>query len=144
MRLSLGCEQAEVTRFQGSKGMIELREFSVTYIPQPGVDVLPSYYSNGFPARLKSAYVSSWHREHDPKPGQEPALETITVNGNDYDDLRPHLWNFFQAVRLRQPVLQDAVFGHHAALGCHLANESYFRKAPVRWDASSETIKTIG
>jgi hypothetical protein len=144
MRLSLGCEQAEVTRFQGSKGMIELREFSVTYIPQPGVDVAPSYYSNGFPARLKSAYVSSWHREHDPKPGQEPALETITINGNDYDDLRPHLWNFFQAVRLRQPVLQDAVFGHHAALGCHLANESYFRKAPVCWDAASETIKTIG
>jgi predicted dehydrogenase len=144
MRLSLGCESTEVTRFQGSKGVIELREFSVTYIPQPGVDVAPSYYSNGFPARLKSAYVASWHREHDPKPGQEPALETITINGNDYDDLRPHLWNFFQAVRSRQPVLQDAVFGHNAALGCHLANESYFRKKPVYWDAASETIKSVG
>jgi predicted dehydrogenase len=144
MRLSLGCESTEVTRFQGSKGVIELREFSVTYIPQPGVDVAPSYYSNGFPARLKSAYVASWHREHDPKPAQEPALETITINGNDYDDLRPHLWNFFQAVRSRQPVLQDAVFGHNAALGCHLANESYFRKKPVYWDAASETIKSVG
>jgi predicted dehydrogenase len=144
MRLSLGCESTEVTRFQGAKGVIELREFSVTYIPQAGVDLAPSYYSNGFPARLKSAYVSSWHREHDPKPAQEPALETITINGNDYDDLRPHLWNFFQAVRSRQPVLQDAVFGHNAALGCHLANESYFRKTPVYWDAASETIKSVG
>jgi predicted dehydrogenase len=144
MRLSLGCESTEVTRFQGSKGVIELREFSVTYIPQPGVDVAPSYYSNGFPARLKSAYLASWHREHDPKPGQEPAPETITINGNDYDDLRPHLWNFFQAVRSRQPVLQDAVFGHNAALGCHLANESYFRKTPVYWDATSQTIKSLG
>jgi hypothetical protein len=29
-----------------------------------------------------------------------------------------------------KPVVQDAVFGHHAALGCHLANESYFQKEP--------------
>src|SRR3984957_12961246 len=45
MRLSLGCESAEVTRFMGSKGIIELREFSVSYTPQPGVDTSPSYYS---------------------------------------------------------------------------------------------------
>jgi hypothetical protein len=29
----------------GSKGIIELREFSVTFIPQPGVDLAPSYYT---------------------------------------------------------------------------------------------------
>jgi len=26
-------------------------------------------------------------------------------------------------------VLQDAVFGQNAALGCHMANESYYRKS---------------
>jgi hypothetical protein len=76
-------------------------------------------------------------------PGKEPALETITYIGNDYDDLKPHLWKFFQAVRSRQPVLQDAAFGHNAALACHLANESYFRKSPVRWDAATETIQSL-
>lgn len=142
MRLSLGCESAEVTRFQGSKGMIELRGSSVTYIPQPGVDLSPSYYTASFPARLREPYLKQWHAEHDPIPGQEPALETVIFNGNDYDDLKPHLWKFFQAVRSRQPVLQDIVFGHHAALACHMANESYFRKTPVYWDAVSETIKS--
>jgi predicted dehydrogenase len=144
MRLSLGCESTEVTRFMGSKGTIELREFSVSYTPQAGVDLSPSYYSGSFPSRLKSAYVKQWHEEHDPAPGNEPALETINYAGNDYDDLRPHLWRFFEAVRSRQPVVQDAVFGHHAALACHLANESYFRKAPVSWDSASETIKSLG
>jgi len=142
MRLSLGCESTEVTRFQGSKGVIELREFSVTYIPQSGVDTSPSYYTSSYPARLRDAYVKQWHQEHDPVPGKEPAPETITYNGNDYDDLKPHLWKFFEAVRSRQPVLQDAVFGHNAALACHLANESYFRKSPVYWDASSQSIKS--
>jgi predicted dehydrogenase len=143
MRLSLGCESAEVTRFQGSKGMIELREYSVTYIPQAGVDLSPSYYTASFPARLRNPYMQEWHAQHDPTPGIEPASETITYNGNDYDDLRPHLWKFFQSVRSRQPLLQDAVFGHHAAMACHMANESYFRKTPVRWDEASGTIQSL-
>jgi predicted dehydrogenase len=143
MRLSLDCESAEVTRFQGSKGMIELREFSVTYSPQTGEDTAPSYYSGGSPGAMRAAYVKEWHEKHDPAPGKEPAPESITINGNDYDDLRPHVWNFFEAVRSRKPVVQDAVFGHHAALACHLANESYFRGTPVRWDEASETIKSL-
>jgi hypothetical protein len=89
---------------------------------------------------LKDAYFKKWHEEHDPKPGEEPDTETVSYKGNDYDDLRPHLWKFFQAVRSRKPVLQDAVFGHNAALGCHLANESYYRKSPVYWDPVSESI----
>jgi hypothetical protein len=77
-------------------------------------------------------------------PGKEPAPQSVTFNGNDYDDLKPHLWKFFEAVRSRKPVVQDAVFGHHAALGCHLANESYFRGVPVYWDEGSGTIKSVG
>jgi predicted dehydrogenase len=143
MRLSLGCESAEVTRFQGSKGVIEMREFGVSYAPQAGVDLAPSYYANSFPAAMKAAYFAQWHKEHDPIPGQEPAPESISFEGNDYDDLKPHLYKFFQSVRSRQPVVQDAVFGNNAALACHLANESYFRGAPVRWNASTEKIETI-
>jgi hypothetical protein len=36
---------------------------------------------------------------------------------------RPHLWNFFQAVKSRKPVAEDAVFGNHAAIACHMAND---------------------
>jgi hypothetical protein len=142
MRLNLGSESAEVTRFYGSKGVIELREFSVTYSPQPGVDTSPSYYTGSYPAAMRAEYTKKWHEEHDPQPGREPAPESITINGNDYDDLRPHVWNFFEAVRSRKPVVQNAVFGHHAALACHMANESYFRGVPVRWDEASQTIKS--
>jgi predicted dehydrogenase len=142
MRLSLDTESGEITRFMGSKGIIELTEFGLSYSPQAGIDLSPSYYTASYPARLRNAYTAKWHEEHDPKPGQEPAPESLVFKGNDYDDLRPHLWNFFEAVRSRKPVLQDAVFGHNAALACHMANESYFRKKPVYWDATSQTIKS--
>ena len=52
-----------------------------------------------------------------------------------------HLWNFFEAVRTRKPVVEDVVFGHHAALACHMANESYFRRSAVTWDEATKTIK---
>jgi len=144
MRLTLGSESGEVTRFMGSRGVVELREFSVNYSPQTGEDSAPSYYSGSFPRAMRDAYAQEWHRDHDPVPGKEPAPESLTYNGNDYDDLRPHLWNFFEAVRTRRKVLQDAVFGHHAALACHMANESYFRQRPVRWNESSQTIESMG
>ena len=65
----------------------------------------------------------------------------VTFRGPDFDDIRPHLSNFFNAVRSRKPVVEDVVFGHHAALACHMANESYFRKRAVYWDEASKSIK---
>ena len=79
MRLSLGTESNEVTRFMGSKGIIELRGTSVTHIPQTGVDESPSYYTSSYPAPLRAAYVKQWHEEHDPPPDKEPTLETLSL-----------------------------------------------------------------
>ena len=142
MRLNLGTETPEIYCFMGSKGILELTEFSATYIPQPRVDLSPSYYASGFPKRMREAYFKQWHQEHDSVPGQEPALEGISYRSVSWDEVKPHLWNFFQAVRTRKPVVEDAVFGHHAALACHMANESYFRKSAVYYDPASKSIKS--
>jgi len=142
MRLSLDTESPEVTRFMGSKGVIELTERGLSYSPQTGEDDAPSYYAYSFPSRLREPYFRKWHEEHDPKPGREPLPQSLSFSGPSYDDLAPHLWNFFQSVRTRQPALQDAVFGNHAALACHMANESYFRKSPVWLDTATKALKS--
>jgi predicted dehydrogenase len=141
LRLNLGCESPEVYRFQGSKGILEVTENAIAYFPQSGEDTAPSYYANGFPHEMRSAYYKKWHTDNDPPPGKEPIAEGYTYKGDSWDDLRPHMWNFLQAVRTRKPVVEDAVFGHNAALACHMANESYFRKSSVTWDAASGQIK---
>jgi len=142
MRLNLGTDMPETYRFQGSKGILEVTEFGLSYTPQTGKDSGPSYYDNGFPHEMRAAYEKKWHEENDPKLGQEPMLEAVTFHGPDFDDMKPHLWNLFEAVRTRKPVVEDAVFGHHAALACHMANESYFRRTAVTWDEASKTIKS--
>jgi predicted dehydrogenase len=142
MRLNQGTEMPETYRFQGSKGVLEVTEFGLSFTPQSGTDSAPSYYAGSFPHAMRAAYEKKWHAENDPKIGQESMPESVSFRGPDYDDLKPHLWAFFQAVRSRKPVVEDAVFGHNAALACHMANESYFRKTAVTWDEASKSIKS--
>jgi predicted dehydrogenase len=142
LRLNLGCETPEVYRFQGSKGILEVNEFGIAHYPQTGEDSAPSYYAFSFPQPMRDAYFKEWHEKHDPPVGKEPIPESESYKGNDYDDVKPHLWNFFKSVKSRKPVVEDAVFGNNAALACHMANEAYFRNAPVVWDEAKGEIVT--
>ena len=131
MRLNLGTSMPETYRFQGPKGLLEVTGSTITFTPQSGKDESPSYYAYSFPRALRDAYFKKWHEDNDPKIGQAPMPESISFSGPDYDDTRPHLSNFFEAVRARRPVVEDVVFGHNAALACHMANQSYFTKTAV-------------
>ena len=143
MRLNLGTEIQEGYWFHGSQGVLELTGSRITVSPQTGRDSWPSYYAtNSYPSALRKTYEEQWHRENDPKLGQPLQLtESRTFVAPDYDDTRGHLWNFFEAVRSRKPVVEDVVFGHHAALACHMANEAWARRSAVTWDEATKTIK---
>jgi predicted dehydrogenase len=141
VRLGLGTETNEIARFMGPKGIIDTGEFTMSFSPQPGVDLAPSYYAGGFPQQMREEYEAKWYAEHAPKLGQEPIYDQINYRGHDWDDMRPHIWNFFQAVKSREPVTEDAVFGNNAAVACHMANESFFRGKTVNWDDNIKNIK---
>jgi predicted dehydrogenase len=143
MRLNLGTSMPEQYRIQGSKGVLEVSGSSLTFSPQDGKDHWPSYYTGSYPRALRDAYDTQWHKEHDWKPGQPvPLAETVSFNSPDFDDTQPHLWNYFEAVRTRKPVVEDVVFGHNAALACHMANEAYFRRTTVTWDDATKAIRS--
>lgn len=86
--------------------------------------------------------MRQWKEQNEPMIGKEPLFDQTIWRGHDYDDMVPHLYNFFEAVRSRKSVIQDAVFGNHAAIACHMANESYFRQKQVFWDKSTRSIKS--
>jgi len=58
-----------------------------------------------------------------------------------YNDDREHLWNYFQSVRTRRPSVEDGTFGNNTAIGCHMANYSYFNKTIAMWDNEGHRIK---
>jgi len=142
VRLNLGTETHDGYRFLGSKGILEVTGHTINYLPQSGRDDSPSYYAQSFPKELREEYVKKWHEENDASPGKEPVSEGFSYTSVSSGELKPHLWNFFHSVRTRQTVVEDVVFGHHAALACHMANESYFQRSAVVWDAAAQKIKT--
>ena len=82
-RLNLGCESAEVVRFQGSKGYIEVTENAAEHVPQPG----RRYFSqlllhNAYPRAMREEYLKQWHAEHDNlAPGKDPLAESTIYRG---------------------------------------------------------------
>ena len=105
--------------------------------PLPIFDIRP--LNNGRPGILTTPALG--HALAEALGKREAVLEDTVYRGNGEDDGVRHLTNFFQSVKSRKPVVEDAVFGNHAALACHMANESYFRKGTVTWDGSSGTIR---
>ena len=140
VRLGQDTATTEIARFMGPQGVLEATAEALTHSPQTGRDTYPSYYSQSFPRAMREEYRARWHAENDPTPGSEPVAGSTVYSGHHWDDTVPHLWHFFEAVRTRAPVEQDAVFGNHAAIACHMANESFFRESPVRWDDRSKSM----
>jgi hypothetical protein len=56
-----------------------------------------------------------------------------------YSDSYDHFHNFFNSVRSRQPVVEDATFGFRAAGAALLSNLSVERSNVVHWNP--ETMK---
>lgn len=132
VRLTLTTETPETTRIMGSKGIVQLEDGALTWIPQLGIDTSPSYYSQSFPAAMRAEYDREWHAKNDPILAKHALSDVTVYRGPYWDDLRPHIANFFNAVRTRKPVVEDVLFGHHAAAACHMANASYFEQKTIR------------
>jgi predicted dehydrogenase len=137
VRLDLAGETPELARFIGPKGILEASGEQLVLIPQTGEDRSPSYYAASFPKPLREKYEDEWHAAHPVVLGHEALSDHTVFRGPDWDDVKPHLWNFFQAVRSRKPVAEDAVFGNHAAIACHMANNSYFHKERITFEAKA-------
>jgi predicted dehydrogenase len=142
IRLTLDCETPEITRFLGTGGIIEVAGKELTLTTQDGTDHGPGWYYRSFPKNLREDYEKKWHEENDARVARI-VPETTTYRAQDsYDNTKPHLRNFFEAVRTRKPVVEDAVFGNNTAIACHMANASYFKKSMAVWDGRGKTVKT--
>ena len=115
-----GSEFPEMYRFQGSKGVLETDRDS-DHTPKAGADTGRAITRRAF--RVPCARNIS-----EMAPGArcyawQGASVKVYYCSVSWDEEKPHLWNYFQAAKTRKPVVEDAVFGHHAALACQMSNQ---------------------
>jgi hypothetical protein len=89
-------------------------------------------YTEAMQKELTEAYEKKYPKQHP--TGLPPLGEDKYVAPPGYLDSYDHFHNFFDSVRSRKPVVEDAVFGFRAAGAALLSNLSYERDAVVHWD----------
>ncbi len=132
-----GGEESEGLIFTGSEGTMEIAGPTVTVSRTPRPKA-PGFTVDTFTEATQKATLAAYYKkypaEHDDTV--TTALERYTAPPH-YNDSYDHFRVFFNAVRTRQPVTEDAVFGYRAAGAALLSNLSYERNAIVGWDPES-------
>jgi len=134
VNFACGAQESEGFVFAGSEGRLEIgHDVILSRVPReraPGVSI--ATFTEAMQTRLLEEYRKKYPLEHPGGPAQLREERYVAPPG--YHDSYDHLKNFFEAVRSRQPVVEDAVFGYRAAGAALLSNLSLERRKVVRWD----------
>lgn len=125
-------------RFIGSEGVMTVgSSVTVSRKARPGE---PGYTINTFPKAVQDEFLKQYREKYpESRPQVSPATEEVYSPPPGYSDLFDHFTNFFEGVRTRKPVIEDAVFGFRAAGPALLSNVSYFDNRVCGWNP--ETMK---
>ncbi|MGA7857647.1 MAG: Gfo/Idh/MocA family oxidoreductase [Terracidiphilus sp.] len=129
-----GGEESEGLIFTGSEGTMEIGGNAVTVSRVP-LESAPGYTVGSFAEAMQKEIITAYDKKYPPHSGRESmgGSEKYTAP-EGYSDSYDHFRNFFDAVRTRKPVVEDAVFGYRAAGAALLSNLSMERGQVVKWD----------
>ena len=141
VNLASGAEKVESgkVKFYGSEGVIDFgwNDFTIRrnkFSKAPNIggwDALDTYT-----LKMQKEIMDSYNKKFSEAEKKAPELAAINYSAPDgYDDRYDHFVNFFESVRNKKPVVEDATFGFRAAAPCLACNESYFQKKVINWDA---------
>jgi predicted dehydrogenase len=130
-----GGEESEGLSFVGAEGIMEIDGNSLTVSRTPR-ETEPGYLIDSFTEAMQKGILESYRQKYPrTHPAEPPGVRYEKyVAPEYYSDSYDHFKNFFAAVRSRQPVVEDAVFGYRAAGAALLSNLSIERGAIVKWD----------
>ncbi|MBT9333269.1 Gfo/Idh/MocA family oxidoreductase [Paracidobacterium acidisoli] len=137
-----GGSEGEGFIFSGSEGTMEIGGGGVTVnrVPretEPGLTI--GTFPEAMQKQITAAYREKYPLQHP--VGPLPERTERYQAPKDYSDSYDHLKNFFESVRSRKPVVEDAVFGFRAAGAALLSNLSYDRGRVIEWDPEAMKIK---
>jgi len=138
-----GAGESSGFRFTGSEGILVI-DRGVTLI-QPPPERDPGTSAGAFDSETQKKILAEHRKKYPPREAStanmDAAREERWLPPRGYSDQYEHHLNFFTAVRTRQPLVEDAVFGFRAAAPAVLSNTSYFGGKTVGWDPEKMAVK---
>jgi predicted dehydrogenase len=134
-----GSVEKQEFHFVGSQGILTIgRGVTVSRRPR---EREPGYSIDNFPVAVQKEFLKRYREKYSLQP---PSANNMNSNMIEeylppagYNDHYAHVFNFFQAVRDRKPVVEDVVFGLRAAAPALLSNTSWEAGRACVWDAEN-------
>jgi predicted dehydrogenase len=133
-----GAGENQAFRFVGPDGVITIGG-NATTLARRARPKEPGFTIETFPAATQEAYLKEYRAKYPEHVELRPGSEEVYAAPQGYSDSYDHFVTFFDAVRSRKPVIEDAAFGLRAAGPAVLTNDSYFEGRAVGWNP--ETMK---
>jgi predicted dehydrogenase len=143
IRCNLMNNGGEFIGFYCNKGTMIIKDSTLSFRPEDTRPEPEGYSTVGWPKTERQAYLDKWGADHPRTPPLEVKIDEDSETfapPPGYNDIADHQAHFFNAIRTRVPTVENEVFGNHAAIGCHLANYSYFNKKIAVWDGAAKKI----
>jgi predicted dehydrogenase len=139
-----GAGETSGFRFVGSEGILTIGS-GVTVSKTPR-ETEPGYTIETFSKAMQEEFLAEYHKRYPPRrataDGMRPLEEEKYIPPHGYSDHLDHHRNFIAAVRSRQPVVEDPVFGFRAAGPAVLSNVSYFEQRICKWDPEAMALES--
>jgi predicted dehydrogenase len=137
-----GAGDAYVFRFVGPEGVLTIGGNSVTLARRPPAKE-PGNTADSFAKATQDAFMKGYRAKYPDRPELQPRNDETFTASAQYNSTDDHARAFFDAVRTRRPVVEDAVFGLRAAGPALLANHSYFENRAIGWNPEKMTRTSI-
>jgi len=133
-----GGGENQAFRFVGPDGVIVIGDNAVT-VARRHQPKEPGHTSETFPKAIQEQFMADYRAKYGDGRELRTANDEVYAAPPRYSADEDHFRNFFDAVRTRRAVVEDAVFGLRAAGPALLANHSYFEGRAIGWDPDTMT-----
>lgn len=126
-------------RFAGPDGVLMIGGNGVTLARQDRPRN-PGLSAGTFTTAVQEQLRRENRDQYPEETGLRTRAETVYSAPSGYSDTYDHFRNFFDAVRSRTPVVEDAAFGYRAAGPAVLTNQSYVEQRAIGWDPAAMRV----
>jgi predicted dehydrogenase len=129
-------------RFVGTDGILNLSVGNALVLSKQPRNTDPGHTANTFSKETARQIVEEYRTKHGQRDREmRSTVEERFPLPRGYSEQVEHHRVFFDAVRSRKPVVEDATFGLRAAGPALLSNVSYFEGRIIEWDPVSMRIR---
>jgi hypothetical protein len=138
VNFAAGANESSGFRFIGSEGVMTLSGVVTLNKKQRAKE--PGYTIDTFPKTTQEAFLKEYRAKYpENKRDVNESSQDTYAPPSGYSDSVDHFAAFFEGMRSRKPVVEDAVFGFRAAGPALLTNRSYFDNRGYEWNPETMT-----